>query len=44
MVDINGVLFGVSQELTDEAELQAIRRTFEKIEAYEFGYGIISIP
>lgn len=36
LIDINCVLFGVSQELSDEAELQAIQRTFEKIEPYEF--------
>ena len=36
LVDINCVLFAAGEEISDDAEIEAIRGTFEKIEAYEF--------
>jgi len=37
LIDINCILFAVSEEIKDKAEFRAILKTFRKIEPYEFG-------
>ena len=37
LIDVNCVLFAVSEELADEEELSKLVQTYEKLEPYEFG-------